>query len=314
MVYPNLGFDRFVPLEYMENVKYTPVGWAKDGGLTQEIVTALRTTEARDLVFCIAVETHGKYAETYERTPGDIDVLSLPEGIPLAPFQNFINALPGTDRFLRDLTLGLIRFDEPTIVVAYGDHLPALELENDMLSTGSVYASRYVIWNNFGGRFEAPDLEAYRLNANLLKQLGFSGGVVTKLHQSADPDDSGEEYLAKLELLEYDMLYGDRQAFEGEFPYQRTDMRMGSRDVTVTGAAREYHRLLVTGENFTEFSKIVAGDQALDTLYIDPQHIAARVEDGGAFDSFCVAQVGKDGVELGRTAEFQLSDEQRLGQ
>ena len=26
-VYPNLGFDRFVPLEYMQNVKYTPIGW-----------------------------------------------------------------------------------------------------------------------------------------------------------------------------------------------------------------------------------------------------------------------------------------------
>lgn len=303
-VYPNLGFDRFVSLEYMKDVKYTPLGWARDACLTEEILTALDTTDARDLVFCIAVESHGKYAETYEPKDGDIEVKALPEQIPLAPFQNFVNALPGTDRFLRALTLALLRFDEPTVVVAYGDHLPALELENEMLSTGSVYASRYVIWNNFGGRFEAPDLEAYRLNANLLKQLGFSGGVVTKLHQSADPGDTGEEYLSKLELLEYDMLYGDRQAFEGEYPYRRTDMRMGSRDVTVTGAVREYHRLLVTGENFTEFSKIVVGDQALDTLFIDSGHIIARTEDNMALDSFCVAQVDRDNVELSRTGAW----------
>ena len=303
-VYPNLGFDRFVSLEYMKDVKYTPVGWARDACLTEEILTALDTTDARDLVFCIAVETHGKYADTYEPKDGDIEVKALPEQIPLAPFQNFVNALPGTDRFLRELTLALLRFDEPTVVVAYGDHLPALELENDMLSTGSVYASRYVIWNNFGGQFEAPDLEAYRLNANLLRQLGFSGGVVTKLHQSADPGDTGEAYLSKLELLEYDMLYGDRQAFEGEFPYRRTDMRMGSRKVSVTGAVREYHRLLVTGENFTEFSRIVAGDQALDTLFIDSEHIVARVEDNMAFDSFCVAQMDRDNVELSRTGEW----------
>ena len=194
--------------------------------------------------------------------------------------------------------------DVARIVVAFGDHLPALELENDMLSTGSVYASRYVIWNNFGGQFEAPDLEAYRLNANLLKQLGFSGGVVTKLHQSADPGDTGEEYLAKLELLEYDMLYGDRQAFEGEFPYRRTDMRMGSRNIAITDAVREYHRLLVTGENFTEFSKIIADDQALDTVFIDSEHIVARVEDNVTIDAFCVAQVDRDGVELSRTEEY----------
>ncbi len=305
IVYPNLGFDRFVSLEYMKDVKYTPVGWARDAGLTDEIITALQTTDQRDMVFCIAVETHGKYAETYEPKPGDIEVLRLPEQIPLAPFQNFVNALPGTDTFLRDLTLALLRFDEPTIVVAYGDHLPAMELESDMLSTGSIYASRYVIWNNFGGQFEAPDLEAYRLNANLLKQLGFSGGVVTKLHQSVDPGDTGPEYLDKLEVLEYDMLYGDQQAFEGEYPYVATNMRMGSRDITVSAAEREYHRLLVTGENFTEFSRVVVGDQALDTLYIDSQHIVASVDDTLQFDAFSVAQIDRDGVELSRTREFE---------
>ena len=306
VVYPNMGFDRFVSLEYMRDVKYTPLGWAQDSGLTEEILTALGTTEARDVVFCVAVETHGKYADTYEPRDGDIEVYSLPENIPLAPFQNFINALPGTDRFLRELTLALLRFDEPTVVVAYGDHLPALELENDMLTTGSIYASRYVIWNNFGGTFEAPDLEAYRLNANVLRQLGFSGGVVAKLHQSVDPGESGEEYLGKLELLEYDMLYGDRQAFEGEFPYQRTDMRMGSRDIVVSDASREYRRLLVTGQNFTEFSRIVVDDQPLDTVYVDSRHIVARVDDSMEFNAFNVAQIDRDGVELSRTAAFEF--------
>jgi hypothetical protein len=121
-----------------------------------------------------------------------------------------------------------------------------------------------------------------------------------------EPDDTGEEYLAKLELLEYDMLYGDRQAFEGEYPYRRTQMRMGSRDVVVTSAVREYHRLLVTGENFTEFSRIIAGNQALDTLFIDSEHIVARVEDNAAFDSFCVAQMDRDNVELSRTGEVAV--------
>ena len=306
LVYPNLGFDRFVSLEYMQNVKYTPLGWAKDMVLADEIINALQSTEQRDMVFCIAVETHGKYAETYEPREGDIGVLELPAQIPSGAFRNFINALPGTDAFLRQLTVALVRFNEPTVVVLYGDHLPALELEDDMLSTGSVYASRYVIWNNFGGRFEAPDLQAYRLNANILKQLGFTGGAVTRLHQSVDPGDESDEYLEKLELLEYDMLYGDGQAFEGETPNPPVDMRMGARDVTITDAQREYHRLLVTGENFTEFSQIVVDDQVLETVYIDPQHIAARLDDGVVAARVCVAQIGRDGGELSRTGEWKI--------
>ena len=303
VVYPRLGFDRFVSLEYMLDVKYNDLGWAKDAVLTEEILAALESTDSRDMVFCVAVESHGKYGEEYEPAPGDVEVLSLPESIPLAPFQNFVTALSGPDALLGSLMRALVHFDEPTIVVVYGDHLPALELEADLLTTGNVYASRYAVWNNFGGQFEAPDLQSYRLGANLLKQLGFTGGVVSKLHQSVDPAESGDEYLQQLEMLEYDMLYGDQTAYEGEYPYEATDMRMGSRDIVVTGANLEYRRLLVTGENFTEFSTLVIDGQAVDTVYIDSQHIAARVDDAAAVGIFCVAQIARDGTELSRTAE-----------
>ena len=312
IVYPRLGFDRFVSLEYMKDAHYTSIGWCKDEILTNEIVKALESSAARDIVFCIAVETHGKYADVYEPKEGDIEVLSLPEGIPLAPFQNFINTLPNTDAFLEALLRALVRYDEPTIVVAYGDHLPALELENDMLSTGSVYASRYVIWNNFGGKFEAPDLQAYRLGANLIRQLGFSGGAITKLHQSVDATEMGEEYLSRLELLEYDMLYGDQHSFEGEYPYEPTEMVMGSVPIEIEKADFNYHRLLVTGKNLTEYSKIVLNGQTVQTVYVDSQHIVAPMdalptdETGAPVREFCVAQVTKDGIELSRTELFEI--------
>ena len=305
LVYPNLGFNRFVSLEYMQDVKYTDLGWARDAGLTGEILRALQTTEGRDMVMCITVESHGKYAETYEPKAGDIDVLALPEGVPMGAFQNFINVLPDTDDFLKSLIHNLARFEEPTVVVAYGDHLPALELDNDMLTTGSVYASRYVIWNNFGHTFDAPDLQAYRLSAHLLGQLDFSGGLICKYHQAAEAAEAGEEYLDKLEQLQYDILYGDRQAFEGESPYRPTAMTMGSAPVTVLDADAEYGRLLVTGENFTEFSRVVVDSQPLQTAYIDSGHIVALL-DGEAPTRFAVAQIAKDDTVLSQTESFDM--------
>ncbi|MGX8706050.1 MAG: LTA synthase family protein, partial [bacterium] len=306
-VYPNLGFDRFVPLEYMRDVKYTSLGWARDAGLTDEILKALRSTEGRDLVMCITVESHGKYAETYEPKDGDIEVLSLPEGVAVQPFQNFINVIPATDEFLKKLVHAMARFDEPTVVVAYGDHLPALELSADMLTTGSVYATRYVIWNNFGKTFDAPDLQAYRLSAHVLEQLGFVGGLICKYHQSADPADASEAYLDKLEKLQYDILYGDRSAFEGESPYQPTAMTMGSVPIAISNANAEYGRLLVTGENFTEFSRIVANGQPLQTAYVDPTRIVAPL-DGDAPENFTVAQIAKDDTVLSETPTFQIDN------
>ena len=310
IVYPNMGFDRFVSLEYMQDMKYNALGWAKDHELTAEVLKALETTEGRDVVMCISVESHGKYAEEYIPGEGDIEVLALPEKIPLAPFQNFINIIPATDEFLKELVHAIARFDEPTVVVAYGDHLPAMELENDMLTTGSIYASRYVIWNNFGKEFEAPDLQAYRLSASVMKQLGFTGGVIAKYHQSADADDVGEAYLDKLEQLQYDILYGEKKVYDGKPPYQPTHMTMGSVPVTIEGVSREYGRLLVTGENFNEFSAVVIADKPVDTAYIDQNHIIARVDDPMAVTGFAVAQVARDGVVLSQTERFEVEEEQ----
>ena len=306
IVYPNLGFDRFVSLEYMQDMKYNALGWAKDGELTGEVLRALESTEARDMVMCISVESHGKYADTYEPAEGDVEVLSLPETIPLAPFQNFVNILPATDEFLKDLIHTLARFEEPTVVVAYGDHLPAMEFENHMLTTGSIYASRYVIWNNYGKKFEAPDLQAYRLGANLMKQLGFTGGVITKYHQANDPGETGEEYLDKLEMLQYDMLYGEMEAYEGASPIAASDMVMGSVPVEIEDVSLEYHRLLVSGENFNEFSTIMIDDSPIATAYVDRNHIVARVDDPAAITHFTVAQVAKDGTVLSQTETFEI--------
>ena len=306
VVYPNMGFDRFVSLEYMQDMKYNALGWAKAHELTGEVLRALQSTEGRDVVMCVSVESHGKYAEEYVPEDGDIEVITLPEQIPLAPFQNFINILPATDDFLKDLVHAVARFDEPTVVIAYGDHLPAMELENDMLTTGSIYASRYVIWNNFGHTFEAPDLQAYRLSAHVMKQLGFSGGVIAKYHQSYDADEAGEDYLDKLEQLQYDILYGENQAYEGETPYVPARMTMGSVPVTVSDASREYGRLLVTGENFNEFSAVVIDDRPVETAYVDKNHIVARMDDPLSVQAFAVAQVARDGTVLSQTKPFRF--------
>lgn len=306
-VYTRLGFDRFVSLEYMQDVNYTPLGWAEDSVLADEILRALRSTPDRDMIFTISVESHGKYAETYTYEEGDVEVYSLPDAIPLAPFQNFINILSGTDDFLGALLPQLAWFEEPVVLVVYGDHLPALELTSDMLTTGNIYASRYVIWNNFGKHFDAPDLQSYRLSANVLEQLGFSGGVITKYHQAADPTDTSDEYLDRLEMLEYDILYGAQEVYGGISPYQPTNMTMGSVPIVIEDADLRYGRLLITGKNFTEYSRVIIDNAIVDTGYIDSEHIIVLTGDLPSFESFTVGQVNKDNTILSATDAFILS-------
>ncbi|MBQ3574749.1 MAG: LTA synthase family protein, partial [Clostridia bacterium] len=303
-VYANLGYDRFDCLEYMTYPKYNYIDWAHDTILTGEIMDIMENSVERDLIFAIGVESHGKYPETYEYTEGDIEVLSLPEGAYMAPFQNYVNVIDEVDDFVEGIITSLEAYDEPTVAIIYGDHLPALGLEAEMLTTGDLYASKYVIWNNYGADFEAVNMQAYRLSAELLRQLGISGGILPKLHQSYPIADESEEYMTKLQTLEYDLLYGKKEAYGEKGPYEPTDIHLGVNDITIESAEIEYGRMLVTGDNFTEFSKLICGGNVMDTVFIDKEHIAVPVSGETVIESFCVAQINADGKEIGRTEDY----------
>ena len=308
-VYANLGYDRFVCLEYMPDVEYNEVGWAGDAFLTKEIMTAMENSDGRDLIFAISVESHGKYREDFEPAADDIHVFSAPDEIFLEAYTDYVNRIPAVDSFLGEVLDELAAYDEPVVVIIYGDHLPGVGLMPEMLENGDFYASRYVIWNNYGAEFDAPDMQAYRLGAELLRQLGISDGVMTKFHQSYPVDEEGEEYLEKLQTLEYDLLYGDQAAYGEAGAPEPTQIQLGNNTITVTGAVVEYGRLLVTGENFTEFSAVVSGDEVLPTVYIDQNHLAVLLASDSLKlgDTICVAQRTMDGSkELGRTDEIAV--------
>ncbi len=308
-VYANLGYDRFDCLEYMPEPKYNEVGWAHDTILTGEILRAMETSQERDLIFAITVESHGKYSDTYEPESGDVGVLAAPEEIYLAPFQNYVNLIPAVDEFIEQLIGELEKFDEPVVAVFYGDHLPGIGLDENMLTTGDFYASRYVIWNNYGAEFDAQNMQAYRLSAELLRQLGISDGVMTRFHQAYPVDEDGEDYLEKLRILEYDMLYGDQEAYGDQGAPEPTQLQLGIEAVCTTSATVEYGRMLVEGENFTEFSVVYAGDEALETLYIDGGQLAVEMSASDAKEldaQISVAQCTADGKELSRSNSVEL--------
>lgn len=309
-IYAQLGFDRFDSLEYMPYVTYTPVGWAEDTVLTGEILKALDATESRDFVMAITVESHGKYDENYVYQEGDPVVQSLPEQIDQAKFSSYLHLIHATDAFLGELIDALELYDEPVVCVFYGDHLPSTDLTADILTTNNLYASRYVIWNNFGAEFEAPDLQAYQLSASLLEQLGIPGGVIAKYHQSYATGCTDQEYLDNLEMLQYDLLYGDRSGYEnGENPYAPTDLQMGILPIEITSASNLYGRVLVNGRNFTEYSVILVDGTPYETAFISSAQIVAIVPRTTPVAEIAVAQIAADGVELGRTEPFALGED-----
>ena len=113
---------------------------------------------------------------------------------------------------------------------------------------------------------EDKDLNAYQLYAEVLRQLGMGGGVLSRYHQQM----SGKEgYMDGLNLLEYDMLYGEFYCYGGENPYTASELQMGVAPVVISDAVWADGVLTVYGENFTRWSCVAIDGKNLPTVFAD---------------------------------------------
>ena len=264
-VYSHLGFDTFTSLEYMAGTTKNPIGWAKDDVLTDEILKALNSTAGRDLVYAISVQAHGKYPSEKTDAPQPIDVYGIESASLSAEYKYYINQLHDTDKFIGELIAALQNRPDPYVVVMFGDHLPSLNLSEEDISNGSLFDTEYIIWSNYEMEREIKDLEAYQLTAYVMEKVGFSNGIFTKLHQNYSDN---ENYYSALEMLEYDVLYGDYDAYNGKQKYLPTDLQMGSVPIKIDKITLSESELTVFGTNFTEYSVIELNGKKVKTEFV----------------------------------------------
>lgn len=267
-VYANLGFDDFTSLEYMPKLERAPNNWYKDEILTECIVDAIDSTpDQSDFVFAVTVQGHGKYPTDPSIEDPKITVTECPDDDLLYAYEYYVNQVYETDAFIGQLVEALEERDEKTILVLYGDHLPVLQLEaKDMLS-GNLFKTQYVIWNNFGLEKEDQALYAYQLASQTLSKLGISTGLFNRFHQAFVGTAS---YRQDLQLLQYDVLYGNRYLYSEQSAYQTSDLKMGLEDMVVTGISVTRNGWLISGRNFSPYCEIVSDGKALDTEYVAP--------------------------------------------
>ena len=273
IVFANMGFDTFTCLEYMNNVMKTPKNWAKDGILTENIMSALKSTKNKDYIYTISVQGHGRYPDEQVLENPLITCDNAATEELKWNYEYYANQIYEMDLFVKELTEVLSNYDEDVILIMYGDHLPALDMTADELKTGDLYASQYVIWDNFGMAKEDKDLTTYELNAEVMDRLGISVGMITKYQQNHKGD---KNYLANLEALGYDMLYGKRYIYGEKNPFEVTDMKMGVKTIKVDEVVKIGDEYYIKGQNFTEYSKISLDGKILDTVYLGPTILALK--------------------------------------
>ena len=197
------------------------------------------------------------------------------------------------DTFIGDLLSKIRKSGEPTIVLIYGDHIPALDVKSADYADGNLYQTRYVIWDNIGLSEKDRKLYSYQAGAQLLKDAGLSHrGVLFDYQQSNSQKSSS--YLSDQKALAYDMLYGKNYVFGGKNPYKQTKMRMGYKDIKIDKIVKIGDDYYIKGKNFTERSKISMDGETLSTIYLSPTLIGLQEKiDPEDVDKLEVSQTDK---------------------
>ena len=298
-MFSNLGFDTFTCLEYMNNVVKTPKNWAKDTILTENMIDALNSTEGPDYIYTISVQGHGKYPDEQVIEDPVIEVTKAPDEETKWAYEYYANQVYEMDLFVKELTAALDEYDEDVVLVMYGDHLPALDMSEENLTTGDLYKTQYVVWSNFGLEKKDKDVCAYEITSHLLKRLGITAGLLTKYHQNYE---GTKGYRDGLEALSYDMLYGKGYIYGGKEPFEPTDLKMGIRDIKIENIVKIGDKYYIKGQNFTEYSKISLDGEVLKTVYLGPTILALNEEvDPSRVSDMKVSQVEKNKEILSTT-------------
>lgn len=302
--FSKMGFDAFVSREFMNIREYTPLGsWPTDDILRKEVQKCLDDTpEQSDFVYTITVQGHGAYPT--EKVLDNPAISVSANGFDMETnyqWEYYVNQIHEVDRFIGNLVDDMSRRNERTMVVMFGDHLPTMNLQNVDMESGDIFKTKYITWNNYGLPKADADITAYQLMAYMLDRTGIHDGTMTSFHQANHArleSEKDETYIQNLELLQYDVLYGERYAYNEKDIYPASDLELGLQDAVIEKVYIEKDKLVVTGEGFTPWSVVYVNGEAVKTEKYSDTCLVVLLDDymPGTGDEIVVNQCSGDTV------------------
>ena len=302
VVYNNLSFETYTPLEYMSNVEYNALGWAKDSVLTGEILKCLESNDEKNFVFAVSVQPHGRYPKKEQEDTDSITVSGIEDNGRQIGFEYYLYELYEADRFVGELIHALETYEEKTVVVFYGDHLPSFNIQEEELKYGTNQTTEYVVWSNYSLDIEPRELQTYQLSAYILEACEIYEGAIFRLHQMCDfPQKVDDNYQEDLQTLEYDMIYGEQYSTNASLIDSSSfSLQYDVESIRVIEVILEEEGgFTVKGENFTTYSKIYINGSPCATEYISEEALRTQSASIRAGDEITVVQISAaDELEL----------------
>lgn len=249
LAYPSLGLDEFIGLDDLENPKYYGT-YVDDEVMNDLIMEQLKEEDKPQFIYGITMQNHS----SFEDNRYGEDTLQLTDAYSDRAnkmINTYGTGITHSDAMLYELLNELAEFDEPTLVVFFGDHLPYLDqtyaetkfVEDNNNKTLEeqlkLKETPLVAWNNYGKEIDSVgSISTFYLAPKILewaelakpKYYQFTEAFSEKLPGYTNivkMDGEGnlmvktpEQYIElekQFKLLQYDLFFGKRYSVEEMF-------------------------------------------------------------------------------------------------
>jgi phosphoglycerol transferase MdoB-like AlkP superfamily enzyme len=177
--YPALGFDRFIDGDAFP--EETVVGlFPGDAALTDRILAELDDDGPPQLVFAVSMEAHGPFDWRPNLDEDRLAAIPLPEALDEGGrywLRNYLYLLGDADRSLDRLATALAKRGRRSVLLFYGDHLPALppvyaQLGFDDDGEAEHQPVPWLLFDTASSHAKHLDTQAWLLPAILLNEAG----------------------------------------------------------------------------------------------------------------------------------------------
>ena len=162
-IYRYMGFDKYISYETIKEYNLYPkkirgyVSDHSDFGTILNYLFGKEDKDRRDFIFNVTMQNHGSYK--FEHFKPTVKIEN--SDIPFPQAEQYLSVLKYTDEALADFLYALKQFDEPTMVLMYGDHQPNIEKHfykmllgkhpDDMTNEELMqkYRIPFIIWANY---------------------------------------------------------------------------------------------------------------------------------------------------------------------
>jgi phosphoglycerol transferase MdoB-like AlkP superfamily enzyme len=309
-VYKDLGFDRFISVEYMEEpLAFGPFYHEKS--VTDEILKKLKLdNEGKpNFIFSVTTQNHGPYATDQKYSFANIETHLKGDASFSDAAENMLEVysdnLTEIDKELERLINAVNEMDQKTMIVLFGDHLPLLGNNYQVYQEADyykdtksyeeylrMYSTPLLIWDNFSDRKDDLNIGSTMLTPLILERAGLNGNyltdyLLTKYQNGEFSNIPRQDFLAEekidnktleeLKMLQYDILFGKMYGTEDKKIETSKDYRLGYSNPKVTGistAKNEGKKVhVIKGQNFTYKSYVYINGVEADKISGDATKI-----------------------------------------